>query len=153
MPNLLSVNAPTPRVLTVLTCSAIAGSATDVLTSMIIQRDLVAAVAATTQTVTAGKKLRVQSISVTVRNSSAVLQWARIALRANASGAVVAGSPIVWVGEVGAPGAVAGQAATMDVPFPDGVDLPAGAGFGVTNIVATTAALITVTVTGYEYVP
>lgn len=108
----------------------------------------------TTWTVTSGKVFRVQSIYLTNRLSAATHNWVRVNLRAVASGTVAATSPIIAT--VSLPTVPIGTAAanygqSIVQAFPDGLELPSGASFGLSHIGAAATGANDVVVVGYEY--
>ena len=117
-----------------------------------------AAVGATTTpaVVSAGKTYRVQAITVTYIGVAA-LGEIQVGLRANPSGVVAIGSPLVnsWI--VGAVAAAAGVSQTFQLDIPDGMEFAAGTGLGLTVLglsvtgTAAAAGYAKVSMTGFEY--
>lgn len=108
--------------------------------------------------VTSGKRFRLQQITASLHtiagNTTAVNVIVRI--RVNAAGAAVATSPIQFVFALQGVAGANQAGAIFDLVIPDGFEIPAGAGVGVTTacagFVATTAApKVNLTLTGYEY--
>lgn len=136
-----------------LSAIAAAGVTTETLLSASVQRNGTAVGAAATQTVTAGKTLRITNISISTRLGAAAVGWSRFTLRSTytATTATVT-SAVIWAAEI-SPGAaaVAGSGATMTFDFPDGIELPSGSSFGLTHISSATTNVETVTLTGFEY--
>ena len=110
----------------------------------------------TTQlTVTAGKTLRVQSVTITGVVLGVTVAATHVRLRANFAGAATATSPIYVSARLGNP-AIGTQAANYGLApvfmnFPDGFDFPAGTGLQFTAI-SSTAAMhsLSITLLGYE---
>lgn len=135
----------------------VVSTATEALQSLTGYKGGVAVAATTTPAVvTAAKIYRINRITITyvaIATAGAI----QVNLRANLSGVVAIGSPLVDSWLVGAAAAVAGVAQTLQVDLPDGIEFAAGTGIGVTvlGIGATgTAAIVgyaKVSVGGFEY--
>lgn len=129
------------------------GVTAEALATMQITKALVAQTAATNYTVTAGKTLRIKSVSATVKCTTTTLASSRVRIRAVPSGTVTATSPIIFTLDV--PGMTGTQAAnvgnTVVVPIPDGLELDAGSNFGFSHIESTTSSNISVCIEAYEY--
>jgi hypothetical protein len=135
-----------------LTGLAIVPVTTEAFASLVVTRALTAAAAATSQTVTTGKTLRITSITVThVTTAAAGLQtWA--SLRAvTSAGTLSTTSPLLWVARISAPAAVAQTGGYLHATFPDGIELPSGAKFAIGLQSNATTGAIDVSVEGYEY--
>jgi hypothetical protein len=104
-------------------------------------------------TVTAGKRFRLQAVEVSIYGNAAAVVTSKIALRALAAGGTITNtSPIVALWDVGSNVATTGNYIGPVVwAIPDGVELPGGASFGITNLSSAATNLHTITVTGYEY--
>jgi hypothetical protein len=73
--------------------------------------------------VTSGKRLRIQSISAFLKNTTGTaLQTCHIGLRFNTAGAVTTSSPLIWRGALGTNVALALASTQMDWEFPDGME-------------------------------
>jgi len=117
-----------------------------------------AAVGATTTpaVVTTGKTYRIQKITITyvAITTAGTIQ---VNMRANLSGVVALGSPLVDSWSIGAASATAGISQAMVIEIPDGLEFAGGTGIGITiqGIGATgTAAAVgygKVSISGYEY--
>ena len=106
-------------------------TATDALQPLLAYRNGAAVTASTTPAVVAtGKTLRLTLVTLTYV-AVATAGSAKFTLRLNAAGVVAIGSPAVCSWIVGGPAAVAGVSQTVALALPDGVDLSAGAGLGV----------------------
>jgi hypothetical protein len=142
----VSVTDPTRTVYTIT--AALAPAAAEAMVSCTPQRGGTTAAAATSFTVTAGKRFRIQRLAVVVRASTTTAASAQVNLRISATGAVTTASPIVAT--TGATsGIVANQSAAGCADFADGLELSGTQQFGVSMIgVATGTA--TITLTGYE---
>jgi hypothetical protein len=141
----------------ILDSFAVAATA-ETLMSMSVSTDNAAPVAATSYSVTAGKRLRVQQITASLHtiagNTTAVNVIVRI--RVNNAGAAIVSSPIQFVLPIQGVAAANQAGLSVNIPIPDGWELVAGAGLGVTvacsGFVATTAApKVDIAITGYEY--
>lgn len=121
-----------------------------------------ALVAATTTpaVVTAAKTYRITSITLTYVTIVTTPGAIRFTLRANTSGVVAIGSPVVCNWTVGEPtgiAPVAGKFNTVTIPFPDGMEFAAGTGIGISQVGLNTvgaAAVVgygIVTINGFEY--
>ena len=132
-------------------------SATDALQSLLAYRNGAAVVATTTPAVVAaGKTLRLTLVTLTYV-AVAAAGSVKVTLRVNGAGLAAIGSPAVCSWIVGGPAAVAGVAQTVALPLPDGLDLAAGAGLGVSMVglsatqVAAAAGYGHVALHGFEY--
>jgi hypothetical protein len=104
----------------------------------------------TSFTVTAGKRLRLQSFSVTTKNAGAAIQGVVCNLRIAASGAVTATSSLVATVGAGTLSATANNAAGAAMDFPDGLELSGTMQLGISQVGTATAGNV-VTLIGYEY--
>ena len=118
-----------------------------------ISRDGAAATTGQQQAVTAGKRLRIQSIVVCVKNTAAAAGTSKLALRYNAAGGAITNtSPILCILDLGSNATVANAyVGPTERSLPDGVELIAGSTFGFTNLCGAVTMLHTITVNGYEY--
>ena len=113
----------------------------------------------TSYNVTAGKRLRIQSITFTVStvggNTTAATVTARF--RVNAGGAAVLASPLQMLILTAGTGSANSVANSFVQPvIPDGWELPGSAGLGVTitipgYVVTTAAPRVNMTIVAYEY--
>ncbi len=141
------------RVLKTYTCTAIATVTSEALITLTPYADLSAGGGATTFAVTSAKRLRIQTITTSVRCTSTVNVGGIIRLRLLA-GTVLVGSPIH--ASIGCQGsnlgtAVAGNAQSESLTFPDGLELSGTMQFGLTQLFSATTATIDVQVVAYEY--
>jgi hypothetical protein len=132
-------------------------TATDALVSLTGYKGGAAVAAATAPAVvTTGKTYRITSVILTYV-AIATAGSAKVSLRANLTGAVVVGSPVVCSWVIGGPAAAAGVSQSVTIDIPDGLEFAAGAGIGVTisGLSATQAAAATgyvqVALSGFEY--
>lgn len=130
---------------------AVAGVTSEALMTLTPVRDGVAGTAASTLTITSGKRFRITGLLASVRASAAVASWAGFTLRFNPSGAATATSPVIMQGEVGTPTQVIGATATINFDIPDGIELFSAGQFGISHVAAATTVLETVSLVGFEY--
>lgn len=137
----------------------VASTATDALLSLTGTKGAATVTATTTPAVvTTGKTLRVQRLWLTAIASATTSATAIIRLRYNTGGVVTATSPVLANLAVAQPGAVVGLANTEDATWPDGLEVPAGTGLGITvqsyvgaSASATGAPFVVAGFSGYEY--
>jgi hypothetical protein len=142
----------TGRTYITLTLDAIAGVTSEALATMAINKAETTS-SATSYSVTAGKTLRIQSMSATVRaTSTTAITAGRIRLRTAAS-SIAANSPILVSMDLTPPtaAALAGASANQSLCFPDGLEIAATHQVGISHIISSTSSAVTVTVVGYEY--
>lgn len=105
-------------------------------------------------TITSGKTLRIQNISMSIRAGAAAVPFSRMTLRSNTAGATVATSNILWQGpEVFGISATSGVGGQVSVDFPDGLEV-AGNGtisIGMSHLDQATTNVINISIVGYEY--
>lgn len=108
----------------------------------------------TSYTITNGKILRIQSVTISVRAGAAAVPFSRCVLRSNTGGATVVGSNVVYdFGEVFGIAATIGVGGSMTINFPDGLEI-AGNGtisIGVSHLDQATTNVLNFTLCGYEY--
>jgi len=139
------------RVSKVFQGSAITGVTTEALMSLVMLSDLAAATAATNYTVTSGKRFRIQALVVTWRDNTAAAGGVTVRVRAVSSGTATASSPVILSANVSTATAVIGAGGTVVVPVPDGLELLAGANFGISQIAESALVGFDVQLVGYEY--
>lgn len=137
------------RVIKVFTASFTA-AVTEALVSLTPVADGVAGAANTTFTVTAGKRLRLQTLFLTCFNTTAAIHACQVNLRIINTGAVSVASPIVGTIAVSTAAATATLAASQAQSFPDGLELSGTMQFGISQIGIALAGQ-TVVLVGYEY--
>jgi hypothetical protein len=131
----------------------VVGVTTEALFSMTPVTDFVNGTAGTSYTVPTGKKLVITSITATSKVNGATESATTFNLRVNPSGAAAATSPIAWTGTTGCPDPA--SVANNGLPpicatFPDGIEIPAGAGVGVSRVATgSTHNTDSVSVNGY----
>ena len=118
-----------------------------------LSRDGAAATTGQQFTVTTGKRFRVQSFTVGVKNTAAAAGSSKLALRYSGTGGVIGiTSPILVLMDLGSNATVAGAyIGPSEVAFPDGLELLPGSTFGFTNLSGAATMLHTITVNGFEY--
>lgn len=104
-------------------------------------------------TVTAGKRFRLQSLVVSVKNTAAAAGTGKLALRyLAAGGTILITSPAIAMLDLGSNNATAANyLGPFVVPIPDGFELLAAGTFGFTNLSSAVTMLYTITLLGYEY--
>jgi hypothetical protein len=124
----------------------------EALLSLNVSRDCAATAAATSITVTSGKRLRVQAIVVGIRSTSAAVLSGRISLRMNPSGAVTATSPIIATVSLSQKAAALAEAGNeLCVPIPDGVEFSGTMQFGLSQVCSAITGVVYASIIGYEY--
>lgn len=109
--------------------------------------------AATSYTVTTGKTLRIQEVTVYVKATSTVNNLARFRIRQAAS-AIANTSPVIFdkVLALGVPGTIAsGLLVAMDIPIPDGLEVASTQQITFTWLTAANTCTVGLSLTGYEY--
>lgn len=142
------------RIPVVFFVESLAGAAAEALITISESINVATIVTGTSYSVPAGKTLRLDSISVSFVSTSTTANTTKIRLRANAAGAAVIGSPIVWsCPRIGWPTAtfIANETAAYTMSFPGGFEFPAGTGIGFTHIEAAANGTIDIMVTGFLY--
>jgi hypothetical protein len=141
------------RALLTYTATSVACNTTEALISLVNYKDLTAGTTNTSFAVTSGKKLRLQSIILTVRATSTVNVGGLVRLRLLA-GAVQVTSPVhasIGCMSSNLATAVIGNALTYHIDFPEGFELSGTMQLGLTQLFSATTATIDVHVIGYEY--
>lgn len=145
------------RVNVAITCYQAAGITTAeallAVTAFFSSRDGAVATTGAQFTVTAGKRFRIQSLVVSVKNTAAAAGTSKLVLRyAAAGGAITTTSPILAILDLGSNATVAGAyIGPTEMALPDGVELLSASSFGFTNLSSAATMLHTITVNGYEY--
>lgn len=138
------------RVLCSYTASAVTGVTAEALITLTPYKDLVAGSTGTTFAVTAGKRLRLQTLVVTWRNNTAAAGGVTVRFRTLA-GTVLVGSPVQLSVNATTSLATIGSGATSSLAFPDGMELSGTMQFGLTQLAVGAVVGFDVHVTGYEY--
>jgi hypothetical protein len=125
---------------------------TEALLTMVPVRDGTAAGTATTIAVTSGKRLRIQSITVGHRSSSAAVLSARFTVRINSNGAAAANGPILAILSTTQQAAALAEAGdSQTLTFPDGLEISGTQQIGITQVCSATTGVVYVSIIGYEY--
>jgi hypothetical protein len=129
---------------------AIAGVTTEALVTMNINTGGTVTTG-TSYTVPAGKKLRLQAISGSVRTTNTTNQSGRIRVRSAVAVAASSGivMDIVIPGLTGTNAAGVGNLANYTVP--DGIEIAAGQQIGISQIISAVASTVSCIVTGFLY--
>jgi hypothetical protein len=126
------------------TLDAGAAPATEALSTMAINKGGTTS-SATTYAVTAGKTLRLQSITIGFESNSGT-QTFKIRIRSAAT--VLATSPIVWAGMTGG---ASGNFVNLFADWPDGIEIAGGQEMGVSLDSSNATNTTTYSLNGYEY--
>ncbi len=128
---------------------------TEALLSLTPSRDAVDGSAVTSIAVTAGKRLRLTALTLTVRNTgTAAIVPVEIFVRVNPSGAAAVTSPIQYMMGAANPAATLQTMGFAHVLVHDGIEIPAGAQFGISHVSRnTTNGVLNVVAYGFEYLP
>jgi hypothetical protein len=130
---------------------AVAPATADTLLSLVKSTAGVAAGGATTIAVTAGKILRITTMTFAVKANAAAAAFATYNLRINPAGAAVIGSQSEFRVDLGNTEAVAGAARSIAVPIPDGLELSGTQQLAVSAAAQAVTNILSVALTGYEY--
>lgn len=129
-----------------------AAAADTLLTTLVVNRAGTATTGQTSIAVTASKTLRLTSVTVSVRTTTAALPWAVLILRMNPSGAAVIGSPVVAQFPVSGSAAVAGNTGSLSFDLGDeGMEFSGTQQIGLSFANNVNTNVTTVSVMGYEY--
>lgn len=107
--------------------------------------------AQTSVAVTSGKVLRITSILVGLRTTTAALPWGLLTLRVNHSGAAVIGSPAYYVVPVSGNAATIGNTGTTAASIEDGLEFSGTMQFAISFANNVNTNVTNVTLLGYEY--
>jgi len=142
-----------PRTMFAATGSLNATPTTETFVSLTPVRGVTAGGASTTMTVTTNKTLRITSITLAIQNiTTAAVDPTLILLRAKASGTIATTDPAIWRTRISNAAAVLNTlGGPFEATFPDGIDLPSGAAFGLSSAAASTNGILEVSVNGYEF--
>jgi hypothetical protein len=116
-------------------------------------RDGATATTGVQSTVASGKRFRIQSIVIEIKNTAAAAFTSKLALRYLAAGGTITNtSPILGVWDLGSNNAVAANyVGPVILVLPDGVELIPNSTFGFTNLSNAVTNLHTISLFGYEY--
>lgn len=138
------------RVIKTYVATAATGATSEALVTLTPYADLVAGGTGTSFAVTAGKRLRLQSMVLTWRNNTAAAGGVTVRFRTNA-GTVIVSSPVQFALNSTTSLATIGSGITSTFVFPDGFELSGSMQFGITQIAVTAVVGFDVSVVGYEY--
>lgn len=132
-----------------ITADDVAGVAAEALLSVVKTTDGVSAAASTSVPVAAGKRLRLQSMTFSVRSTAAAVANCKFRLRVNPSGAATLASPVEFTIDVST-GAAVGSTGSITVSLGDELEFPAGSQIAVTHV-GVTGEVVSVSLNGFEY--
>lgn len=145
------------RVNVAMTCYQAAGIITTealfAAATFSISRDGAAATTGQQLAVTAGKRFRLQSIVISIKNTAAAAGTSKLVLRyAAAGGAITNATPILAIIDMGSNSTTAAAyIGPTEMALPDGIELIAGSTFGFTSLCNAVTMQHTITLNGYEY--
>lgn len=131
--------------------STTAATADTIVATLTTQKGATTATNQTSVAVTSGKVLRITSVLVGLRTTTAVLPYGVLSLRVNHSGAAVIGSPVFYQVPVSGNAAVIGNTGTTPASIEDGLELSGTMQFALSFANNVNTNVTTVTVLGYEY--
>ena len=127
-----------------------AGIATEAMVTLTPYTGFTAGSTGTSFTVTAGKTLRLQTLTVSVRTATTTGLGAIIRLRISSSGAATTSTGAMVIAGAFS-GAATGGVGTATVNFPDGLELSGTQQFGISELASSTSAFVDISLVGYEY--
>lgn len=134
------------------TADRVTPAASDTLVTFTKNVGGTATTAQTTYTVTSGKTLRIETVTIGVATSTTAAFSVRVALRENTSGSCTASSAPVTLLEAATLTAVTNEGANFATAvIPDGWEFPAADSVCVSAIASSATGTLTVTVLGFEY--
>lgn len=138
------------RVSFVAAALAVTGVTTEALLTLTPVRIVTAGTAGVSLTVTSGKTLRIQAISVTIRNTSTTQCSVVCRVRMNST-TVTATSQLFFTCGAAALTAVSGSTNNETFMFPDGFEISGTTQFGITQLASATTCTVDITLIGFEY--
>jgi hypothetical protein len=135
------------------TADAVAGVVAETLLTFTVNKQGTATASQTNYTVTSGKTLRIQAITIGVQAGAAAGEWVRVKLRHNTAGATTTASSLVLTAACGTGGATTAGMGEESFPLPDGLEI-FGNGtqtIALTHISSATTNVESITLVGYEY--
>lgn len=144
-------NQDTGRSLIIIGATAVAGVTTEALLTLTKYTNGVAGTAATSIAVSAGKILRIMSMNVTERNTSAAAGAVQIRLRMNPTGASLLTSPVQCSALASTSVAVTGQGGQSFTNFPEGIELSGTMQISISQLAVAAANQFDIQLIGYEY--
>ena len=139
------------RVTKIFYSNTFTSATAETLISLTPASDGVTAAAATSFTITSGKRFVIQAVTATIRNATATPNGLVVSLRMTSTGAITTTSPTIAVISPAISLNIAGVTAGASVDFPDGFELSGTMQFGLTQIANAANTLNSVTIIGYEY--
>jgi hypothetical protein len=132
---------------------AVAGATSEALITTSQSKAYGAPSTGTSYGVTAGKTLRITSITIAFISTTTTANTTRIRLRVNPSGAALVNSPIAWSIRVAWESAtfIANEGETVTIPLPDGIEVPGGGGLALTHQEAAANGTVDVSLACFEY--
>jgi hypothetical protein len=130
----------------------VTGITTEALASMSINSGMPpTTTSGTSYTVPSGKTLRLQGMVVTILDSTTTAVYGRVRVRCATT--VAASSPIVIDIDIGnfTGTAAAGVGQTVEINFPDGIEIPASAQIGITHLESSASSTVSVCLVGFYY--
>ena len=131
---------------------------TETLNTMSYSTDNGTPTTGTSYTVTAAKRFRIQAITLALHTiaGNTVAVGVIVRIRVNNGGAAIVTSPMQFIAVIPGVASANGGSQAVSIPIPDGYELVAGAGLGVTTtcagfVATTNAPKVNVTIMGYEY--
>lgn len=124
---------------------------TEAMLPMVAVRDGVAAPAATSFTVTAGKRLRISLVNAGLTNTAAGTLSVRVVLHYSATGPVTAASPTLTLCDLHSGGGSAQQGDHEDIIIPDGAEFTGDMQIGMSQVASDTTGIVRASVVGFEY--
>lgn len=141
----------TGRTRVVISFQAAAPGTADTLLNLVKVSNGVAAAAATSIGVAAGKTLRINAINIGVRATVATAAFATMVLRGNPTGATLIGSAAELRLDAGTTAAVIGSSVGNSFAMPDGLEWSGTQTLGVSALAQATTNQLSVALVGYEY--
>jgi hypothetical protein len=128
-----------------------AAAADTIISTLVTNKGATQLTAQTSVPVTSGKILRITSILVGLRTTTAALPYGVLTLRINHSGAAVIGSPMAYQVPVSGNAATVGNTGTTPASIEDGLELSGTMQFALSFLNNVNTNVTTVTILGYEY--
>ena len=134
-----------------ITFMAVAPAVADTLLSLVKVTNGTAAAGATSIGVTAGKTLRITSITFSIKANAAAAAFATLTFRQNPAGATVIGSTPETRIDVGNTAATIGAADKVEAIFPDGMEFSGTQTLGISLAAQAITNIISISINGFEY--
>jgi hypothetical protein len=131
---------------------AVAPATADTLLTLTKYTEGVAGTPATSIGVATGKRMRICSVTFSLKANAAAAAFGTLTVRQNPTGATVIGSASEMRVDVGNTEAVAGAARSVTVPFPDGsMEFTGAATLGASLAAQAVTNIVSISFNGYEY--